>query len=341
MSGDDRYAERLRRAKDFEAVLKLGRRGIRARSDFSLDEDWKASGLEAPVESFIRGAHRVGQPIELLRSMYSYGEECQYLADVIRLQETSTLRRPEMQRKNDEQPPSEETYAREERLYAKIAEARRAVDRGEFSVPQGGLKILDFSLFGIEGVVAGWNDTMRENSLRGLYEAVIILAWSTFETVAEDLWESAVNARPSKLASGKVETNDLKRFRFDVRNKLGTILKRSSEHSLRSLAGIREAYIATFKDKGEKIRSILCNCQLQYTAAVRNVLIHKGGRIDEEYLEQVAKVPGAFRAEVGTRLPIDGQTTYERAEAVLAGSAALLKATRAWILAHPEKSIES
>src|SRR5258706_3398786 len=178
---------------------------------------------------------------------------------------------------------------------------------------------------------------MRTNSLRSFYESIVVLSWSTFETVAEDLWEAAVNARPGKLASGKIDVNDLKRERFDVRNKLGTLLKHVDNRSFRSLWDIQDAYEQTFTDQGTRIKELLSDPELQYSAAVRNVIIHKGGRIDGEYLKQVASVPAAFRGEPGEQFPLTGKITLNRSDVALITAAKLLKAVCRWIVGHPEK----
>jgi hypothetical protein len=187
-------------------------------------------------------------------------------------------------------------------------------------------------------MVALWNETMLNNSLGAFYESLIILSWACFETLAEDLWEAAVNARPSKLATGKVSVDGLKMYGFDVEYKMGTLLKNSDKRSFRTLWDIRDAYSDTFKDQGQCIASILDDVELQHTAAVRNVLIHKGGKIDVEYLKQVDNVPNAVKGKdrVGTKYPLSGKITSERCEAAIASAAKLIKAVHAWIICHPE-----
>ena len=194
-------------------------------------------------------------------------------------------------------------------------------------------------MYDLASVAAGWTPDRLENIVRGYCESSIILSWAAFETVAEDLWEAAVNARPSKLASGNLPIDKLKIYRFDVRSNLGTMLKDQSRN-FRTLFGIQDAYRNTFQRQGERINSILSEPPLKYTAAVRNVIIHKGGKIDEEYLDQVSRIPNAYRSAVGDKFALTGKMTYDLAEAALKSAADLLNAVHGWIIGHPEKNDE-
>src|SRR5207245_7292056 len=129
---------------------------------------------------------------------------------------------------------------------------------------------------------------------------------------------------PSKLASGKVPVDGLKMYGFEVKNKIGTLLKNADKRSFRTLWDIRDVYFETFKAQGESIASVLDDSQLQYTAAVRNVLIHKGGKIDVEYRKQVDEVPNAFNDDPGTKFPLTGKVGNERCEAAISNGARLV-----------------
>lgn len=119
---------------------------------------------------------------------------------------------------------------------------------------------------------------------------------------------------------------------------MGDVLR--NEVNFRSLAGIRRAYHSAFSQQHARIDEVLDETVLQYSAAVRNVLIHKGGKVDAEYREQVAGVPEAIRPEVGQPLPISGKLTAELIGGLVGNSQKLIRAVDAWILGHPEDSDE-
>jgi hypothetical protein len=182
-------------------------------------------------------------------------------------------------------------------------------------------------------MAAGWNDALSESTVRSYYEAIVILSWTAFETVAEDLWEAAVNARPYQLARGTVQVDKLKFLKFDT-SKMGTILKKPSQ--FRRLETTRQFYEETFKDQLRPIKDILDRPELQYTAAVRHLLIHKGGIIDKDYLKDIEDVPGAFTSAEGTPFPLTGKVAYDRSQAALQSAADLLNVVHTWVIGHPE-----
>ncbi len=305
-------------------------------SRYSLVEDFDKNGLGVPLQTFIDGVHRVGQQANLLLSAYYYGTQVQYVEDCIRVSRTGTLNRNSPWReKGDTTPVDPQTIDIEFQILDATIQVEDKIAEGEAEFPNyvRGLNPRFMANF-----VAAWNDDKQRNSLRALYESLVLLAWITFETVAEDIWEAAVNSRPSKLAIGNIAVDVLKMHRFDVRNKLGTVLKYKDGRSFRTLAGIQVAFDESFSDQGKKIHTILYDPQIRYASAVRNVIVHKAGRIDQEYLDQVAQVPDAIRLQEGTPFPLTGKLTYDIGEKALTTAATLLKAVNGWIVGHPEKS---
>jgi len=194
--------------------------------------------------------------------------------------------------------------------------------------------------------------------IESLCESLIIEAWSLFEALAEDLWEAALNEHPTVLASlsgqpksklrdkaahfrpaedagGRISFNDLQANGFDVKRKMGTILKDAV--SFRSLPAIRDAYLRAFSQQHQSIDDILDDEGLQYTAAARNVIVHKRGFVDKEYLTQVAKVTDALRPAVGERLALSGELCARLCDSCRCCAVWLVNAVHAWIIGHPAK----
>ncbi|HWE95887.1 MAG TPA: hypothetical protein VG269_18130 [Tepidisphaeraceae bacterium] len=318
--------EAKNRLTDFLAAMNAGSEWYI--DTFLASNDWAAAGLLEVAQSFVQGAGRVYQLGRLLSHVHSHGCEIQYIADVVRFNESGSLQvpRPAYGEVNQEE------WKREDAITLKIR-------RAQIDFLNGKLFCHDVTPTGpwlVAGTVTRWNDTMRQNTLRGYFDSIVILSWTAFESVAEDLWEAAVNARPSKLAKGKIAVSDITFYGFEVRDKLGTISKKLDGRSFATIWDIQEAYEKTFSDQGSTINGILKEEGLVYSAAVRNLLIHKGGRIDKEYQRQVSGVSDAYKGTLGEQFPLTGVIAAERSNAALSSAACLLKAVHAWIIGHPE-----
>lgn len=173
--------------------------------------------------------------------------------------------------------------------------------------------------------------------------SLIIGAWTLFESLSEDLWEAALNSHPTILADlggkSKLTFDDLQKSGFDVRIKMGTLLKRKQIVGFRSIYDIRESYKLAFTEQHKSIEAILHDKDLQYAAAVRNVLIHKGGIIDAEFDEQTAGIPEAPKFDPKgppVDFPIKGEICARLTDACCTSACWLVNAVHAWIIGHPE-----
>src|SRR5207302_1450308 len=121
--------------------------------------------------------------------------------------------------------------------------------------------------------------------------------WTAFETLVGDLWEVAVNIHPHTLAAmrgvkgqeaeGKqLPASYLERFQYDVKDKMGTILK---EHrcDFTSLSGIAEAYRLAFpRDCKIHAEEFWQDRNIKACCLIRNAIVHKAGIVDEEFLRK-------------------------------------------------------
>jgi hypothetical protein len=174
--------------------------------------------------------------------------------------------------------------------------SRRAIDRLE--------KLL-------EDVPSTWDD--------GLYatlSAMVTTGWTTFEVLATDLWEAALNYQPRHLSDlsgtrkrisgkagsigrekeeakqeerGAVSPPDLlnvmrrvTRGTYNAGELMGTILKEN--FAFHKLSGIRQAYSAAFSKKSDGVDTALANISLDKLNLVRNLLLHKSGIVDQKFL---------------------------------------------------------
>lgn len=204
-------------------------------------------------------------------------------------------------------------------------------------------------------------DANDKAKFASLMASQVILTWTAFETLAGDLWAAAINDCPYQLAklggnrqrisdmvAAKSDAQrqrikdekpegdqgrqvDLNRIaaltqdRYDLSLKMGALLKERMKFT--TLDGIREAYSEAFIKRHaptEKIDSALSSTGLDVLGAVRNLLVHQGGVVDEEYLEASKAHADAPRAEFRKQLKLHGWTCSSLIRPVVSSALELL-----------------
>jgi hypothetical protein len=101
-------------------------------------------------------------------------------------------------------------------------------------------------------------------SIHAFHASQLFLGWSAFDILAEELLTESVKAY------GKLFPPALIGKEFP-----------------RGITGIRGIYGKAFAHEGENIISVLADSRLDYILAIRNVLLHKNGKVDKKYLAAV------------------------------------------------------
>ena len=190
-----------------------------------------------------------------------------------------------------------------------------------------------------------------EATLRG----IVLGAWTAFEVLTSDLWEAAVNAYPRKLAALKGDTSVLRRPKstfgafpeatsesptssklirldflqahgFDLSAKMGTVLR--ERFNFQALAGIQEAYLAAFAQPDSQVRAIILEPAVEALACTRNVLAHRSGVVDDQFMSQYRRSPvlkAVFpEAITGCQLKLSGLTAHQLIQPVLSLASGLV-----------------
>ena len=142
------------------------------------------------------------------------------------------------------------------------------------------------------------------DGINAVLASQVINAWAAFETLATDLWEVSLNSRPMTLGravanrSGgdqgdkekTIQLSILAKHGFDLGNVVGTILKK--KYLFQKLEGIQDAYEHAFskvliRPQAERLQKLLSQKGMRCAAAVRNLLVHRGGVVDEEFKNQI------------------------------------------------------
>jgi hypothetical protein len=193
-----------------------------------------------------------------------------------------------------------------------------------------------------------------------LLSSFVIGSWSAFETMAGDLWERALNIDPSGLAHLRGNPNRLRKngkpafggaktkkddpqsksvdldliqfHKFDLRNKMGTILR--SRYEFSRLSTIREAYSAAFDTNTAQVDAALKDDSLDALSVVRNVLVHKAAIIDQEYARRAQGLKSLPKVEIGKLLLLDGEIVVSLIKPALIQASRLLGAVDEWLHKH-------
>jgi hypothetical protein len=157
------------------------------------------------------------------------------------------------------------------------------------------------------------NDLLREtpqfvDACRATVYSTLSGAWTAFECLAKDTWITLLNTHPSFFAQNAFRGLDkneegltkrtvpvglLSRYGFNVSNRLGDLLE--DRFDFTSVRGTCNAYRAIFGkdlDLAKLVRRKYClkhrrrANQLERLEAIRHVVVHRGGVVDERFVER-------------------------------------------------------
>jgi hypothetical protein len=175
--------------------------------------------------------------------------------------------------------------------------------------------------------------------LRSLLSSTLVASWTSFETLAGDLWEAVVNARPSLATKlGKpIKPNILQKYDYNVAKSMGAIMTEIDAVSFTRLENIRAAYKYVFADNyGDSIMAAIEDKSLDALSQARNLVVHKAGRCDAEYQRRAAGLPQLPQLKIGEPLPLDGVLVQRLIEPAFANCHLLIKSVGNWLTSHPD-----
>jgi hypothetical protein len=101
-----------------------------------------------------------------------------------------------------------------------------------------------------------------------------------------------------------VDLRVIRKYGWDSRNNMGSILK--TKFRFTTLQGIRNAYEAAFYKEADAIDAMVQSGLLGQLSALRNVIVHKSGIADSEYIQSAKEIKGLPELKSGDKLYIDG-----------------------------------
>jgi len=199
--------------------------------------------------------------------------------------------------------------------------------------------------------------------------SALIGTWTAFESIATDLWIEAVNRRPTTLGvnallapregesekqEGKSEKKPdgfsletLERYKFNLKHRIGTVVHNEKrKFDFTSTGGIRNAYLRTFahrrKDGGIVTRPEVKGWfpehwyqELSMLEAIRHVLVHRGGSIDDAFRYRAKEHPEFSKLNLGDTFPVTGPMIRQYSTASFLCASKLLDGVDDWLSRNP------
>jgi hypothetical protein len=145
--------------------------------------------------------------------------------------------------------------------------------------------------------------TSLDGAVRAILESQITLSWSAFEALAEDLWNAALACHPGSA---------------------------TQKPHFRRLQSIRESY-KSLSPTSNEINAVLANPDLRKLNLVRNVLIHKAGIVDQQFLDGAGEIGWNSGNNLGQLIRIDGARVKELVSPLVQSSERLIRSVDKWI----------
>jgi hypothetical protein len=157
-----------------------------------------------------------------------------------------------------------------------------------------------------------------------------------------DLWEVAVNCHPRGLSElrGKSSKDEQKslplwliaKHGYNLSGVMGTVLKEQMHFD--RLETISENYERAFYKDHDLILSVFKDDPICSLSAVRNLLVHRAGVIDERYLNRTKKLVLAPKGAINEPIQLDGEIVHKLTTAAIVFGCALLNEVDKWLVAH-------
>lgn len=174
-------------------------------------------------------------------------------------------------------------------------------------------------------------------SLEAILFSSVIHSYLTFEVLAGDLLIKALDLRPKwaarvvgkrggpKDAEKTVRVAMLEKYQFDLRSVMGQLLKREGKVKFDSFPEIERSYERVFGHAVLKVFSGQDGEEVKWLEAVRNVIAHTGGVVDEKFVKRVEKHIIFKNYKLGEVIHIDGDIVSNMVNASVRISSELLK----------------
>jgi len=178
----------------------------------------------------------------------------------------------------------------DEREPAALASAKEKFDA--YLHGDGGEKVVDDVLDRLLWLKNDWESLV---AARELTRQGIVLTWSAIEVLARDAFVYLLDNKPAyaellvadpanrkRFSAERIEWQTLATYGYNLSSSLGSYL--ISKADLKSVLAIRGAYCALFP-AADELRKLLGDRHLWNLSHKRNLIVHKRGIVDQQYLD--------------------------------------------------------
>jgi hypothetical protein len=179
--------------------------------------------------------------------------------------------------------------------------------------------------------------------LDSLLSSLVFGLWTACEVCLTDLWIAALNEGPKRLVENVIKIPALRSdtdltasqakqipisaladFGYDLSAKMGDLLRTTKKVDFQSLRNTQRAYVSAFRSGAEALlnEADQSYANVMILSAVRNVLLHRGGKVDREYKSIVGKakgnsIPSVTQLSEGDTVKVRGGMVKEMHSAVV------------------------
>ncbi len=148
----------------------------------------------------------------------------------------------------------------------------------------------------LDGILSNSISPFVRAGIETVLSSQILNAWTAVESLMKDLWETALNHGPEEWATKVMKSGSLKRLkeqekavsysylqehRFDLRRKMGTILK--TKLKFETVQEVVDAYGLVFGADVDISYTRDAILHVQTLEATRHLLAHRGGIVDVKF----------------------------------------------------------
>jgi hypothetical protein len=165
-------------------------------------------------------------------------------------------------------------------------------------------------------IPAGGDETAE--GIEAILMGMITGLWTSFEVLAEEIWNSAVLERPVLVA--------------------GITEKEWKASGFRSIRKLRSLYGYTFRKDETGISKVLNDNRIEALALTRNIIVHTGGVIDEQFDRRRGSIEAlsCFSiTQLGEKIKVTGPIVHDLLRPVAILGLELFRAVDSWLVSHP------
>jgi hypothetical protein len=269
----------------------------------------KTPALKPVLDAFTTSVVRLQNILLLPGAIAFYSARLQNQADRAELAVTGTVGK---HTPIAPQPPKVDVVE----YFRKILLQEAEEDTALFGTSEGTRRTLAATLLGFQTIELSFGRHPDINlAVQAVLSSYITAMWTIFESLAEDLWEAALNHMPE----GLVELKGKKRYK---------------RNAFRGLQGIKDAYEAAFYTDSDSIHGIIQSEVFKRLSALRNMIVHSSGIADDEYMQRTRETAGLPDLQRGEQLRLDGTMIVDLLSGTTNQARALILAVDHWLDDH-------